>query len=204
MYADACEGCYGAVCAATSIARVVRLGEHVLWMRPSEDAFGHGCWRDDYRVEHLAPANVLFSKNVWDDLARSFPSLSSFAALSPATNRDLVHLWFGEVPSAFRGAEFRIKWEPPDWLFDALREDALAADPVDLIPAANRIVRLLAELLSAPDEPATGKLVPIDEAPGTVESIYFDGDPFVEWFAVTFDPDALVIDGRWAWVRQPG
>lgn len=207
IYPVACEGCYSPICAAVGMARVVRLGRDVLWLKPAERFVGSEWWHEVFDgswPDRLTPADVLFSCSVWNSLSCRFPSIRSADELSPATNADLVQLWFNQTPAALRGDEARVRRDAPDWIVEAIRYDALAADPVDLIPASGRIGRLLTDLLSAPDEPATGWLMSIAEAAGTVESIYFDGEPFVEWPAAVFDPDSLVIDGRWAWVREPG
>lgn len=138
-----CESCWDSTCARAGLARIVHLGDYLLWLPPTLrdiDEF----WRDLMSEANFIRAAVLMPVTTWEALREKFPRFPAPQRYRQATRGDLAALWLGEMPETVRVKELSD--------LEARLQEALASDPIDLVPARKVVRSMVRWILQSPQE----------------------------------------------------
>jgi hypothetical protein len=192
-----CEGCWDATCARAGLARIVNLGDDLLWLPPrlrDIDEF----WRDGLSEANFIRQPVVMPHATWERLRDKFPQLPHPLTYPRAVRRDLAGLWLGAIPEAVRVDEL-------GQLEERLRHEVLASDPLDLEPAREVVRSMIGWLSENLDEPIVGRIVGTGDCGGLVNSLYFEGPSVSEWPAFVVGRDrAFVLERDWVFLTDEG
>ena len=191
VYPILCDGCWEQHYYAGDLTRIARTGQHLLWLPPR---------REDFDQEALArppvtipeamlipvfdqvdlarhPATIretmLIPIGEWNRIRQQAPCLPPAESFSQATRREIGAAWLQEIPEALR----------PDDLtgLGDVAQKALHSDPLPLDKALAGLKQRVEWLLRAPTETVTCRIVPWQGSGRAMNTLYFDGPPFLEW-----------------------
>jgi hypothetical protein len=145
-----CEACWNPGCAMEGLARIVRIGDHLLWLprRPRDIPESLPEWLN--KAAFISEA-VLMPAASWEELRNLFPKLPPTKSYPLAVRGDAATAWISEMPEAVRVGELGG--------LDARLREALASDPLDLEPAREVVQRLVGWVHERPERPMKGQLV---------------------------------------------
>src|SRR5262249_6629870 len=91
-----CEGCWNPGCSWAGLTRVVRVNDHLLWLRPSLNDI-EASWREQLTETNFIRQAVLMPTTTWERLRRKFPELPASEDYPPPKRPEMAALWLGEM-----------------------------------------------------------------------------------------------------------
>ena len=162
-----CEGCWNPSCARAGLARIVSLGDQLLWLPPRPhdiDEF----WRGRLSEANFIRDSVLMPAATWERIRETYPRLPSAQSYPHANRQDLGTLWLREMPEGVRVAALGD-------VEHCLRA-AIASDPLDLDPARELVRSIVRWIVENPKQAVAGRIVRVQNCECAINTFYFDGD----------------------------
>jgi len=191
-----CEACWNSGCAQAGLARIVRLGDYLLWLPPRPRDIDES-WREELNEAAFIREAVLIPAPTWEELRTRFSDVPPAESYPRAVRSDLATAWIREMPEAVRVAEL-------GGLEARLRE-ALASDPLDLEVARDVVQRMSSWVFQQPEGAVEGQLVRSQDCRDDVNTFYFDGPPFAEWPAFVIGCEiGFALGADWVFLSEAG
>lgn len=189
-----CEACWNSACSRSGLARIVRIGNYLLWLPPRLSDID-GFWAKMLTDDNLIAQTVLMPIEVWNDLRKKFQHLPAAEHYGIASRADLGVLWLSEMPEAIRSRDLNA--------IDGRLRESLASDPLDLGMAKEIIKSMVDWILQGPRLTANGRILRTQSSGHPINTIYFDGPEYAEWHAFLVECTLGFAFGKeWAFMNN--